>query len=193
MMNFFGGPFRGKTTAAGLCKSHGIAVWETDEERAKLPGWNEQLWQAWKIDHPLHHEWERLNKIHQWNKSTARKRRFITFSHDPSTETENVLLYVGPSQLARIQGRPEKYGHARVEASKHWEAKASRAGWTQFYPSALFYNCPCHGAGVAISPEGRDRSIVFLDFNLLRTLQVGTGPIRERNENTGDHLTEQHG
>jgi hypothetical protein len=123
MMNFFGGPFRGKTTAAGLCKSHGIAVWETDEERAKLPGWNEQLWQAWKIDHPLHHEWERLNKIHQWNKSTARKRRFITFSHDPSTETENVLLYMGPSQLARIQGRPEKYGHARVEASKHWEAR----------------------------------------------------------------------
>lgn len=58
----FSGPFGGKTTLAALLAELGIDFAESDTVRRDLPGFREELWTAWRQDHPAHKEWVMLDR-----------------------------------------------------------------------------------------------------------------------------------
>lgn len=57
------GPFGGKTTLADNLTRIGVRVAETDATRRALPGFHQELWTAWRPDHPLHAEWKLYDRM----------------------------------------------------------------------------------------------------------------------------------
>jgi hypothetical protein len=60
------GPFGGKTTLYKRLQKyfppHLLA--EGDEVRKSLPGWESNLWSAWRPEHPGHRKWKELDKLY---------------------------------------------------------------------------------------------------------------------------------
>jgi hypothetical protein len=96
----WGGPFAGKTFLHKELEKMGFRVFETDIERARLPGWREELWRAWRKDHPLHKEWKVFDALHQRNKQRAWKDGIVIISHEPPPHGSGLHLRPSDEELA---------------------------------------------------------------------------------------------
>jgi hypothetical protein len=121
----WGPPYAGKTTLhKDLLKRH-IPVWETDEQRGKLPGWRDELWRAWRPDHPDHAEWSKLNDQHKRDHLQAIKEGKVVITHSPPPAGfKGFLLMPDYPELAkRAAADLEKRGNDalwRVDALLHY-------------------------------------------------------------------------
>ena len=139
-----GGPYAGKTTVAKLLKAAFAddagkprddtpPVVETDEERKRFKGFRPELWRAWKLDHPLHKEWQRqTTAMRQQIFLPAFESGGIVLDHDvPKGIPFGRVLFLRPSdarlaekQAADLASRGED-AVPRVQAARHYWTKDS--------------------------------------------------------------------
>lgn len=126
-MNVFGGPYAGKSTLHKALMKEGIPVTETDTQRGSIPGFREELWTAWRQNHPLHKEWSAFNVTHHKAMLEAARRGDITITHDPLEGWDGMRLEIRPSEEALAERKKEDGRPSRIDAADHYYAKPRRA------------------------------------------------------------------